>query len=142
MTCDCIDAIPGAAELRDWFGGFPSFHDGYARLQVSSDGSGWIKLRAGRMTDRTDADGYFILEKHFAAQITLGDLVSVSLGDFMPGELIIGALDIRRTPVGFVIGIDTSYGLAGTIVAGKIDMAFVPLPAADLRDAAFPEFPK
>ena len=136
MTCDCIDDIPGAAGLRDWFGGFPSFHDAYAQLQLSGDGAGWIKLRGARMTAQVDADGYYISEKHFAALISLGEIVSVSLSDFMPGEMIVGRLNILRKDAAFELDIDTAYGLAGTIVARRVEIEFVPLPAGSLRDVS------
>ena len=69
MAIDCIDDSPGAAALSAWFGGFPSFHDGYAQLQIAGDGTGWLKLRAARMTDRLDENGRFILEKNFTTTI-------------------------------------------------------------------------
>jgi hypothetical protein len=127
VTIDCVDEIPGAGELSDWFGGFPSFHDGYAQLQLSGDGIGWLKVRAARMTDRLDENGRFVLEKHFIATLFFEGIVSVSLTDFMPGEMIIGQLDFRKTNDVLEVDFDTAYGLAGTISARRIRIEFTPI---------------
>jgi hypothetical protein len=84
MTIDCIDQISGAAELRDWFGGFPSFHDADMEFVVKSDGTGWLRAFGARMTSKIDENGYFISEKHFAATFYFEEVLSASLTDFLP----------------------------------------------------------
>lgn len=129
MAIDCIDEIQGAAELSDWFGGFPSFHDAYAQLQLSGEGTGWLKVRCARMTDRRDENCYIVLEKHFIATLFFEEMKSVSLSDFMPGEIIIGQLDFKKIDGAIEVDFDTAYGLAGTISAGRIRIEFEPAAA-------------
>jgi hypothetical protein len=128
VSIDCIDEIPGAAELSDWFGGFPSFHDGYAQLQLCGEGTGWLKVRAARMTERLDENGRFVLEKRFTATLFFEEIKSVTLTDFMPGEIIIGQLDFRKMDGALEVDFDTAYGLAGTISARHIRIEFEPTP--------------
>jgi hypothetical protein len=130
VTIDCADEIPGAAELSDWFGGFPSFHDANAQLQLTGEGTGWLKVSGARMTNRVDENGYFILEKHFVATLFFEEIKSISLSDFMPGQMIIGQLDFKKIDDAIEIGFDTAYGLAGTISAGRIRIVFEPVPTA------------
>jgi len=123
-----VDEIQGAAELSDWFGGFPSFHDAYAQLQLTGEGTGWLKVRGARMTDRVDESGYFVLEKRFVATLFLDEIKSVSLSDFMPGEIIIGQLDFRKIDDAIEVDFDTAYGLAGVISARRIRIEFTAMP--------------
>lgn len=129
MTIDCVDEIPGAAELSEWFGGFPSFHDAYAQLQLTGEGIGWLKVRCARMTDHVDENFHIALEKQFIATLFFEQIKSVSLSNFMPGEIIIGQLDFEKVDGAIEADFDTAYGLAGTISAGRIRIEFEPMPA-------------
>jgi hypothetical protein len=127
MAIDCIAEIPGAAELSNWFGGFPSFHDAYFGFQINSDGSGWLRAYGARMTDRVDAQGYFISEKHFAATLQLEEIQSVQMSDFLPGLAILGRLEIRKAGADFEVDFgDTSYGVSGVIRAKRVSLKFEP----------------
>jgi hypothetical protein len=127
MAIDCIAEIPGAAELSNWFSGFPSFHDANAALQINGDGSGWLKAFGFRMTSEIDAKGNLVCDRHFSATFHFDGLRSVSLSDFMPGPIILYSLDVRKTEEGFRVGFeDTSYGVAGAIVTERLRVDFVP----------------
>jgi hypothetical protein len=127
MAIDCIDEIPGAAELRDWFGGFPSFHDADMEFVVKSDGTGWLRAFGARMTSRIDENGYFISDKHFAATFYFEDMLSASLTDFLPGMAILGRLVISREGEAFKMDfVDTSYGVSGFVIANKLRLEFEP----------------
>ena len=126
MAIDCIEEVPGAVELSNWFGGFPSFHDANADLQVSGGGTGWLKVFGFRMTDKVDAKGFFVSEKHFAATFFFDEIRSISLADFLPGLSILYGLDIKKAGEDFVMTFDSSYGMAGTIVSRKLRLEFEP----------------
>jgi len=117
--------IPGAAELSNWFGGFPSFHDAKAEFQINSDGTGWLKVCGFRMTDKVDAHGYYVLDKHFTATVSFRNLSSVSLSDFLPGQFIIGRLDFMKCDEGIKVDFgDTSYGVSGYVISRDLDLDF------------------
>ncbi len=127
MAIDCIADLPGTAKLSDWFGGFPSFHDAYMALQINHDGSGWLKAYGWRMTPDTDANGYFIQEKHFACTFQFASIKRVSIAEFMPGLVILGQLDINKMADGFEVDFtDTAYGLSGSLICKAIELSFEP----------------
>lgn len=65
MTIDCIDEIPGAVSLSDWFGYVPSLHDAYLTdLTFDQSGKGRMRVRAFRMTRELDERGHYVLDKH------------------------------------------------------------------------------
>jgi hypothetical protein len=125
MAIDCIDDIPGAAELSNWFGGFPSFHDAKMDLQINVDGTGWLKAYGFRLT-RDEAgfpsiDGYFLANFHFAG------LKAVSITDFMPGLAILGQLNIVKSEGVFELDFtDTVWGLSGTLSCKQLSLTFEP----------------
>jgi len=127
MAIDCIAEIPGAAELSDWFGGFPSFHDAKAEFQICSDGTGWFKASGFRMSDKVDAEGFRVLEKRFVAIFHFSEMMSVSITDFMPGQIILGELDIKKVDGNIRVDfIDTAYGASGCMEARYVRMEFQP----------------
>jgi hypothetical protein len=122
-----IERIPGAAELAQWFGRFPHFHDAYVRdFQLKHDGSGYFRLHGWNMTSQIDERGYYVLDKHFLAEIVFSDAVSVSLSDFLPGAAIIGDLAISPVDDCFELTFDSSYGFAGTVKAKALRISFQP----------------
>jgi len=127
MAIDCIDEIPGAAELRDWYGSFPSFHDAYMDFVVKSDGTGWLRTFGARMTRDLDENGYFVLDKYFAATFHFEEMLSVSLEEFLPGLVILGELIISKEGAAFKVDFeDTAYGVSGFVVAKKLRLEFEP----------------
>ena len=124
MAIDCIAEIPGAVELSKWFGGFPSFHDANAELQINGDGTGWLKAYGFGMTDKVDQNGYYVLEKHFVATFLFEKLRSVALTEFQPGRSILYDLDIKKSGDSFEISFGSSYGVAGSIIAERLSITF------------------
>ncbi|MDR7220574.1 hypothetical protein [Aminobacter aminovorans] len=100
--------IPGARELIAWFGFVPHFHDAELfDIELSSRRSGYLKIRAFRMTDKVDDKGYFILDRHVLVTLTLESIGEISLSDFqLPG--IIGDLVVMRSGNGFRVEWDSS----------------------------------
>jgi hypothetical protein len=127
MAIDCIEEVLGAVELSNWFGGFPSFHDAYMALQIDSDGTGWLKAYAWRMTSEVDENGFFVCEKHFACTFRFAGIKSFSAIDFLPGLVILGQLDINKKEHGFEVDFrDTAYGLSGSLTCDDIRLTFEP----------------
>ncbi len=126
MAIDCIDEIPGAAALSDWYGGVPGFHDAYATLQIAGDGTGSVSIRGFRMTSEVDEKGFYVLDKHFTATFILEEILSVSLTEFLPGEVILYSLNVIRKDDVFSVRLDSSYGVQGTIEARQVRIEFQP----------------
>ena len=128
MAIDCIAEIPGAVELSNWFGGFPSFIDAKAEFQINSDGTGWLRASSFRMSDWVDAEGFPVMEKRFVALFHFSEIKSVSITDFMPGHVILDELDIKKTDSAIQINFfDTAWGAAGCIEAKSVRIEFEPV---------------
>lgn len=118
--------LPGAKDLVAWYESFPGFHDAdVEQLQINGDGTEVLKVKAHRMTDRVDSDGYFVLEKQFIGTFSFSGISAINLTEFMKG-CIIFSLDIRRLADGFEIDIHSSYGFGGIIRAQNIEITFEP----------------
>ena len=94
MTPETIlRGIPGGEALLGWFGRVPRFHDAnLLELNLSSKGPSSLRIHTWEMTTETDAQGYFVLDKHIVVIISLDEVTYVALNDFhQPG--IIFALE-------------------------------------------------
>ena len=122
-----IARIDGAAELAAWYGGFPRFHDGYVReFQLRVDGSGHIRLRGWKMTDKVDERGYFIMEKRFQASLFFEGATRAELSDFQPGQAILYDLEIRQDGDDIAIVMQSSYGFDGVLRTKTLRIEFQP----------------
>jgi len=119
--------IPGAVELSNWFGGFPSFHDATMDLQINGDGTGWLKAYGFQATKAVDEKGHFICEKYFEATLNFEFIKTESVTDFLPGLAIVGSLHIRKVKSGFEVDFtDTSYELSGSLICERVSVSFEP----------------
>ena len=127
MDSNITERIPGAAELIQWFGKFPHFHDANVEeLHVRGDGSGTLRIKSWRMTDRVDEKGYFVLEKHFVATFQLMGISHVELSEFQPGQAILFSLEINESDTGFELVLESSYGVSGSIRLQALQLTFEP----------------
>lgn len=130
-TPSALPDLPGGAALIEWYGFIPSFHDGFVlSTRLASDGPGEIRIHTWRMTDRTDAKGAIILDKHAVVTFVLEDVFEVNLQKFNE----IGCVhDLEVVPVdgGFEIRwYDVSGaggpGIEGSIRARRMSVSFMP----------------
>ena len=111
--------IPGGAALIDWFGCVPHFHDAVLlEIVLNSKGRSTLRIHAWQMTDKLDARGYFVLDKHIVVTILLEEVTYIALSDYdLPG--IIFDFEVTRTDEGVQLAWDGSYGVEGTLRAKK-----------------------
>lgn len=140
---ELIASMPGGRALIDWFGGGPSFHDGVLeRLEIAAGGA-TLTISTFKMTDRVDASGHFILDRHAVVTLTLTGVTGLRLeGD---AGSIISELTVRRTETDpprdewpscagpaagdIEVAFDTSVGLFGTFFAKGLAFSLEPRPA-------------
>jgi|LNFM01.1.fsa_nt_gb hypothetical protein len=128
MAIDSIDDVPGATELRDWFGYIPSFHDAYITdLSIDLSGHGRMRVRAFRMTRELDARGHYVQDKHCAVRFEFEGIQDVDLDGFTGDAGILDQLNIRKVEAGFSVDLDPVYGVGGAIVAKKVSLACEPI---------------
>ncbi|OCJ11766.1 hypothetical protein A6U86_01485 [Rhizobium sp. AC27/96] len=110
--------IPGGESLLKWFGRIPRFHDAeLLEISFPDKGAGLLRIHAWNITDKVDAKGYFVLDKHAIVTLILEDVSNISCTDFAMVPCIIFDLEITRTEEHFRIEWSASYGVAGFIIA-------------------------
>ncbi len=135
------DAVPGGPELIRWFGRVPSFHDAeILGLHLKRKGRSTLRLHGWIGTDRLDAQGYRILEKHAVVTFTLYGIMDLQLDGFsvqnVIGGLILrlapdrqnrrGHLALEPRPNDVEIELEPCYGLDGLIRARSVAITFRP----------------
>jgi len=121
-----IGEIPGAAELREWFGYWPSFHDAeIVGLNLNRKGSSSLRVHTWEMTKEIDEKGYYVLAKHIVVEFLFEAVSGLSLNGFNQQNVIFG-LSIEKTDSGFRVTLDDCYGLAGSIEAESISLRLTP----------------
>jgi len=118
--------IPGGKPLLEWFGRVPRFHDAkLLEINFSSNGAGLLRIHAWNMTDKVDAKGYFVLDKHAIVTLTLEGVRAINCTDFdmVPG--IIFDLEIAKADEDFRVEWSASYGVTGLVIAkhARINLA-------------------
>jgi hypothetical protein len=122
-----VSNIPGAKQLFDLFGYWPSFHDAEI-LQVHLDrtNESWLKIHTWETTKELDHEGHFVLDKHVVVTLTLRDLEDLDLIGFNHQNVIFG-LSISPGETGIEISLEACYGLAGTMIAKNVSLEVLPV---------------
>lgn len=121
-----IGEIEGAAELEEWFGYWPSFHDAeIVSLHLNRTGSSSLRVHTREMTKEIDDKGYYVLAKHVVVEFVFEAVCGLSLSGFNQQNVIFG-LAIEKTDSGFQVTLDDCYGLAGSIVSEKLSFRLTP----------------
>jgi hypothetical protein len=121
-----ISEIQGAAELQEWFGYWPSFHDAeIVGLHLNREGVSSLRVHTWEMTKEIDEKGYYVLAKHIVVEFIFEAVSGLSLEGFNQQNVIFG-LAIEKTDSGFRVTLDDCYGLTGSIEAAKMSLRLTP----------------
>ena len=121
-----VESIPGARELFDWFGYWPTFHDAEVlRVEFEAGSTSSLVVHTWEMTDKVNADGFFELTKHIVVEFTLRDVTKLEL-EFLWEHSILFGLAVNKVDTGVRLELSSSYGLSGTIEARRVSMAIIP----------------
>jgi Immunity protein 50 len=121
-----ISEIPGAAELQEWFGYWPSFHDAeIVGLNLNRKGSSSLRVHTWEMTEDIDEKGYYVLAKHIVVEFIFEGVSGLSLHGFNQQNVVFG-LAIEKTDSGFRVTLDDCYGLAGSIETERMSLRLTP----------------
>ncbi len=128
-SAEILRGFEGGAALLAWFGGPPSFHDAVLlELRLVAGGPGLMRVHAWNMTSRTDAAGFFDLERHAVVTLAFEQATAIDCVGFdaAPGILarlrIVPAGDEARIEWDAVIGPEGALsvrGLAFALAPGK-----------------------
>jgi hypothetical protein len=78
-------------------------------------------------SNRTDAESYYILEKHVVVDFTLEGISDLELIQFSH-QNVLGNLSIEKKSDGFKLVLWPCYGLAGKIEASNVSISLRPGP--------------
>ena len=121
-----IGEIEGSAELEEWFGYWPSFHDAeIVSLHLNRKGSSSLRIHTWETTKEIDDKGYYVLAKHIVVELVFEAVCGLTLNGFNQQNVIFG-LAIEKTDSGFRVTLDDCYGLAGSIEAEKMSLRLTP----------------
>ena len=120
--------IPGAQDVVEWFGYWPTFHDAEV-LSIHLDHiKGFtVSIHAFEMTSEVDAEGHYVARKH-AIVIFQGQglpACGVSLETFA-SQNVLGCAYVERVPDGSALVLESSVGVAGRVVAREFSVSIMP----------------
>jgi hypothetical protein len=84
-----------------------------------------LAVHAWRTLPETDEQGHFRTDRHGLVVFELGGVTDVSLYGWNE-QNVLWDLEVSRTPEGWKIQMETSYGLAGEIVASTLAVRVEP----------------
>jgi len=75
----------------------PRFHDAeLLEIGFSSKGAGLLRIHAWNMTDKVNAQGYYLLDRHAVVTLDLDDVSAINCTDFNMVPGIISELEIAK----------------------------------------------
>jgi hypothetical protein len=121
-----IQAVPGAQQLSEWFGSWPTFHDAEVlSIELNRTGASRVRVHAFRMTSAVDSRGFYVSDKHCLVTFFLDDITALDLANFNAQNALFG-LEFRRENNEFLLTFDPSHGLEGTIKARSVKIEMTP----------------
>jgi hypothetical protein len=83
--------IEGAKDLFDWFGYWPSFHDGEViEMQLCRSSFSSIKIHTWETTNEVDAQGYSVMTKHVVVEFLFKGISTLRLSGFENQNVLFG----------------------------------------------------
>ena len=127
MSGSALHNIPGGEALFDWFGRVPRFHDAkLLEITFSGKGSGLLRIHAWNMTNKVDARGHFVRDKHVVVTLALEAISAINCTNFDIVPAVIFDLEITRLDQGFRLAWSASYGVTGSISAKQVRITLEP----------------
>ena len=104
--------VPGAAEIINWFGHWPTFHDAeVVSIELNRSGTSILKVHT------------FVGHKHAIVSFLLDDICELQLSGFNHQNVIF-RLDLNKQDEEYEIVLVGCYGVEGRIVTKKIQITF------------------
>ena len=116
-----LDDLPGANELKDWFGYLPNFHDSEVLkldLRRSPEPSSLL-ISVWHTSDKVETDGTFHRERHAEVRFVFTDIILLEISGWNH-QNVLARLDFSASADGIAINLMSSFGIEGRIVARDI----------------------
>jgi Immunity protein 50 len=117
-----VPSVPGVAELVEWFGYWPSFHDSeVTRVHLNRSGPSYLDVHTFRMTSELTASGHYVCDKHVIVTFEMEGLLDVNLQDFNDQNVVSG-IGLKPADDGIMLTLFGCYGLVGNVRARAIKL--------------------
>jgi Immunity protein 50 len=124
---DITGFVGGAQAVLDWFGRWPSFHDGeIIELHLSRRGPSRLKLHTWRIAKKlVDGKAHFSTEQEAVVTFVLERVTDLKLEEF-GHQNVIYALRLEQRESGVRLVLEPCYGISGYIEAATVSVEMVP----------------
>jgi hypothetical protein len=108
-----LTGVDGAADLYNWFGYWPDFHDAeVVSLYLNRSSESSLLVHTWEMTRQLDRRGYYVSTKHIVAEFLMEEILGLHLENFNSQNVIFG-LEIEKTDLGYRLILGACHGVAG-----------------------------
>jgi hypothetical protein len=123
---ELIQSVPGAQQLFDWFGYWPSFHDAEVlSVELNRTGASKVRVHTFQITREVDTRFFSICDKHCVVTFVLDEITGVELAHFNYQNALQG-LGLRQENDEFVLRFAPAHGLEGVIRAKYVTIEMLP----------------
>lgn len=123
---DELRDVPGAQALYDWFGYWPTLHDGeLVDIVLRTQGLSLIRIYTCGFTGAVDAHGYFEQTKHITVSFILDEIIDVDLRGFS-SQNVMNAVTLVKTGDRYRVEMEPVYGIYGSITAKHVRIELEP----------------
>jgi Immunity protein 50 len=120
------DEVPGAKDLLDWFGYWPTFHDAeIVSLSLNRHGESVLTVHTWHMTSRVDDKGFYVLERHVVVSLYFSQIVDLELTGFSQ-QNVVSSIAFQKEDAGYRVSLGGCYGLSGWILARQVRLGITP----------------
>ncbi len=133
-----ISTIPGAKELKEWFGYWPSFHDAeIVSLSVHRSEQSVLSIYFWNTDwEQVLPDRHFFHDKHVVVHFNMKGVFDLDLNEFNHQNVIDGLI-FEKIEGGIEILLSGCYGLCGSISCESVEISLTPgKPKDDLHSKA------
>jgi hypothetical protein len=118
--------VPGATELFDWFGYWPTLHDAeLVDIVLNTQGASWIGVYTCGFTGEVHPSGHYVQIKHVTVKFILEGISKLELQDFSIQNVMCGVF-LTRSEDGYEIELEPIYGIGGTVSANRVRIEIEP----------------
>ena len=125
--------IPGADQVVQWFGYWPSFHDAEVlSIKLDRPGTSYVQIHTWEKTSEVDASGYYVRTKHavvtFLFEGFLMDREGISRMriEWFNNQNVLTSLRVVRVPDGYSLSLDSIFGVDACIDCERISVRLEP----------------
>ena len=123
--------IPGAGDLIEWFGYWPSFHDAeVTSVELTRSGPSRVAVHVFEITDEVNAKSQYVCRKHVIVSFRMDGILEVELTGFNRQNVLAG-LEVAGLEQGYELRLAGCHGVDGRIAAESVCITLEPGPPSD-----------